>query len=919
MSYRKLGALCGAILLSLLSWQTDAAELTPTGEFQLVSKTRVSRTVYEYTYHAQVFNPGEDANAVVGTVSTSDPHAVIVDEVAEFGDVASGETATSIDTFAIRQDRQYPFDASALSWQFEYEEPVVTTLAVDAGLSNVIIPLGESVNIAYTVQFTTTVNTPQNITFDQSVSPEESGLNLTTDFPPGWTSSVSNSWVVNESITGLAVGAYEIMTNVQVAGTSIVATVLTQVFVVEQGQGNAQLASLGAEPGAIPLDTPTEVVFTVTLQGTGSEPNTVVLESLDDQGMLIAELGPLADGGLGADLVEGDLVYTFAQTLESANEGEFYFRARADYSGADSIYSETMGVGVTRFPTEIQNADLSLAIEIEGSDDILSNRILVMFEPGTTPDEIESIIANVGGTVVGTIWGLGIYQVEFNGTGNLDGVTAILGELTGHPAVALAEPVSVKQISAVVPTDPKFGQQWYQNQVRSDEAWTIGRGGPLIAVLDTGVDYNHTDLSGKVIKGKNYHAPWWNPFAWFDPMDDHGHGTHVAGIAAAKSNNGVGIAGVSWASNVLAVKVCDANGRCPDSAIAAGIKYAADKGAKVINLSLGGYTTNAAVESAVAYAHIHGSLVVAAAGNDGCSNKHYPAAYILATSVGATDPSDGRSVWIAGQPACTPNSGSNFGSWVEIGAPGTGILSTLPGNAYASWNGTSMATPIVSGAAAVVWALNPGFSPLDVHFRLVDTAKPLTGANLGAGRLDVFEATFNGSFEIGDLSGWTWEGTASSLAALGPITPQDRNGHKRRMGYVSTGPAADFATSKLVRSFEVQSGVASIPVSFDYNFVTEEYPEFVGTIYDDSLIISLRTPSGSVVQLATESVNTSTFIPVGGIDFPGGDTTVGMTGWKPISTTVNVTQGPGAYEIIIQDAGDDIYDSVLLIDNIRFR
>jgi subtilisin family serine protease len=233
--------------------------------------------------------------------------------------------------------------------------------------------------------------------------------------------------------------------------------------------------------------------------------------------------------------------------------------------------------------------------------------------------------------------------------------------------------------------------------------------------------------------------------------------------------------------------------------------------------------------------------------------------------------------------------------------------------------GTSMASPMVAGAAAVVWSKNPSWTAAQVEERLEKTAKPLPGLQLGAGRIDLFEAVFNGSFELDDLSEWTKSGTVSSLTSLGPLVPQDRNGHKNRMGYVSTGPSSDYVSSRLSQTFTIQSGVTSIPISFDYNFVTEEYPEWVGTIFDDKLLITLKTPSGNTVELARETVNTSSFTAIGGIDFPGGDNTVGMTGWKPKTVNVPVTEGEGTYEIFIQDAGDDIYDSVVLIDNIRFK
>ena len=139
------------------------------------------------------------------------------------------------------------------------------------------------------------------------------------------------------------------------------------------------------------------------------------------------------------------------------------------------------------------------------------------------------------------------------------------------------------------------------------------------------------------------------------------------------------------------------------------------------------------------------------------------------------------------------------------------------------------------------------------------------------------------------------------------------------MALISSGPAASNLSTEFGQAFTVQNGVTSIPVQFRYNFVTEEYPEFVGTQFNDCTIVRLEAPNGSIFDLAFESVNSSSFSSVSGIDFPGGDNTVGMTGWRTVAVDVPVTQGPGDYRVFITDVGDDIFDSVLLLDDIRFK
>jgi hypothetical protein len=215
--------------------------------------------------------------------------------------------------------------------------------------------------------------------------------------------------------------------------------------------------------------------------------------------------------------------------------------------------------------------------------------------------------------------------------------------------------------------------------------------------------------------------------------------------------------------------------------------------------------------------------------------------------------------------------------------------------------------------------MNPSWTAAKVRERLLKTSKPLASTlQIGIGRLDLFEAVFNGSFEIGDLSGWTTTGTCSSLPSLGAFVPK----HGKRMGYASSGPAQAQVEATLSKNFTIQNGVTSFPIKFEYNFVTEEYPEWVGTIYDDKLKITLTAPNGNQTVLAYETVNGSTFTPYTqspALDFPGGDNTIGYTGWKTASATVAVTQGSGEYKIYITDAGDHIYDSVVLVDNIRLK
>jgi thermitase len=209
-----------------------------------------------------------------------------------------------------------------------------------------------------------------------------------------------------------------------------------------------------------------------------------------------------------------------------------------------------------------------------------------------------------------------------------------------------------------------------------------------VAVVDTGVDYTHEDLAGTVRKGYDFVNDD------TDAMDDQGHGTHVAGTIAATLNNNKGVVGVSPnVVRILAVKVCGVGG-CTWSNVASGIVYAADKQARVINLSLGGPESSQTLKDAVNYAWNKGVLLACAAGNEGAGDPLYPAAYKRCLAVAATDENDAR---------------ASFSQYAPDGvaAPGVSILSSLPGNNYESWSGTSMATPHVAGLAALLFSQNP--------------------------------------------------------------------------------------------------------------------------------------------------------------------------------------------------------------------
>jgi subtilisin family serine protease len=286
--------------------------------------------------------------------------------------------------------------------------------------------------------------------------------------------------------------------------------------------------------------------------------------------------------------------------------------------------------------------------------------------------------------------------------------------------VAYAEPdrvlvrVAQDAYEQLVPSDPLWPQQWGAAAIEAPAAWAVTTGTPaaVVAVLDTGVDPSQPDLAGALVPGYDFV----NGDA--DPSDDFGHGTSVAGILAARLDNGAGVAGMCPNCAVMPVKVIGSDGNGLTSTIAQGMTWAVDHGARVINMSMGGPDASDVLASAVEYAQAHGVLVVAAAGNNGSSNAFYPAAYPGVLSVAASDPNGQLYPW------------SDSGSWVDVAAPGCGPA-PLRGGGFGNFCGTSASTPVVSGLAGLAFSFAPAATAARVEQALESTAAPVGGVQFG--------------------------------------------------------------------------------------------------------------------------------------------------------------------------------------------
>ena len=365
--------------------------------------------------------------------------------------------------------------------------------------------------------------------------------------------------------------------------------------------------------------------------------------------------------------------------------------------------------------------------------------LLVRFHRGTPPRRQAAVLAAAGVTPERRIADLGVVVVRMAP----DHRAAALAKLRASPAVAGASKDAVFEQLDTTPNDTDWSTQWGLRRVALPSAWdrTRGSGNVIVAVLDTGVDAAHPDLRGAILPGYNLVDPA------APPIDDNGHGTAVAGIIAARTNNHEGIAGICWSCSILPIKVLGADGTGDTSQVAAGIVRAADAGARVISMSLGGPTDVPTLDSAIAYATAKGAILVAAAGNNGTSSPFYPAANPDVISVAATNESDHLYTW------------SNYGSWVQTAAPGCDDA-PAPSGSYVVFCGTSAAAPVVAGLAALEISALPAASREEIINSIESSATPI-GTVVSRGRIDASAA----------FSLLAPAATTSILAVKGSLSP----------------------------------------------------------------------------------------------------------------------------------------------------
>lgn len=474
----------------------------------------------------------------------------------------------------------------------------------------------------------------------------------------------------------------------------------------------------------------------------------------------------------------GAIYLSEVHVLPSSPEGP----GKVDHEGIEPKIALASIKPVEGSSPQDEQGTTSLEKKISGAEDkngrIVMNEMVIRFNRELSEEEINKFLIDSNISIKKYIAALNYHILSLP-----EGMTYYdaLAYFKSKKMLYQAEPNYIIPIKAI-PDDPSFPLQWGLNNsvgpsvngadIDAPEAWDFSDGGRgvVIAVIDTGVDYTHEDLADNI---------WQNPYeipsnnidddgngyiddvmGWDfvdrlsgnpdedyegqdnDPLDRHGHGTHVAGIIAAVANNGKGVAGVAYNSRIMAVRAAymdqSGEGILESADAAQAILYAAENGADIINISWGDYVESAIIRDAIAFASSRGIIISASAGNDSTGSRIYPAALdnpaIIAVS--ATDRHNNRATF------------SNYGNWIHVSAPGKDIYSTKPGNTYGYLSGTSMATPHVSGLAALIISATPGISPLEVKARImnsVDVMGSLEGKNISSGRINAYAALMPGA------------------------------------------------------------------------------------------------------------------------------------------------------------------------------
>ncbi len=681
---------------------------------------------------------------------------------------------------------------------------------------------------------------------------------------------------------------FKITTTATVEETGDSATASYTLIVLPKGLGDAIMITRPRTlPGGIAVGSKVSVLFTSAVKGTDKPPVKLILEELNAKDEPIGQPRVLSDNGKG-DLQAGDFVYSGVFDIVGDAVGEKRYRVRTPDSWP-TVWSPIMTLVVVPkdIPVGFKPVSVDTLVKDKKTGQVFaSDQLLVKFKKSLPPAEVGRIVEKRGAKILGFKPDIGVYQLGIDG--GMD-PAAVLEAVKAFKALDVTEFAEFNgvYIPAAIPPDGGTTAQWSAVKVNADDAWLLTRGtnvspggaGVVVALLDTGVDYNHRDLSGRVLMGPDYTcngctgtvtscpsfpsvsivgAVDCDPYPDYSTLYYQRHGTAAAGIIAAAHDGPTGvvgakdITGIAPEATILAIRLNYSNdGNVVWTAFADAVGFAATAGAAVVTLNVQSPPAGAipgsdasTVATAITNAYNSGSLLVGAAGNHNSMVQNYPCAYPEVLCVGGTTNTDGR--W----------SNSNYGTWVDIGAPAEGISTlqkcstgptgsvcggTISTSDASLGDGTSWAAPHVAGAAALLFAREPSLTACQAKARLLAGASP-GPANLGNRRLDVFHSLFNGGFEIDGAAidslcppagsaavapGWEIERNCGVLdgtyASLGPTDGSVQQAFCQTGPVVINTSGGQDISTMTSRPIDVPAEVTQLRVDVDYRFISDEF------------------------------------------------------------------------------------------------
>jgi thermitase len=509
------------------------------------------------------------------------------------------------------------------------------------------------------------------------------------------------------------------------------------------------------------------------------------------------------------------------------------------------------------------------AFAAKDDTDFARGRILVEPRAGLTADEFSKILKVHGGKAR-KLGQSNLHIVDLPANASEKAVVALL---KSNPHLKFAELDKRIAVSATT-NDPYLGSEWHISKIGADVAWDKTQGaGVTIAILDSGVDGTHPDLAGSMVPGYNIYDNNTNT------ADVCGHGTKVAGSAAASANNAAGVAGVAGQAKIMPVRIAyvDPTYGCYAyfSTIASGITWAADHGARVVNVSYASLPSSASVISAANYLKSKGGLMFASAGNYNRDEGFTPTDSMI--SVSATDSADNRASF------------SSYGNFVALSAPGAGIYTTAVGGAYGAVSGTSFSAPVAAGVAALMMAANPSLSNSKIESLMYSTAVDLGTAGrdpyFGYGRVDAAAAVQAAASSVAPV-----DTTAPTVAIASPATSSSVSG----VVVVTTNSNDNVGVARVelkVNNTVIASDTAG-PFSFswDTNGVANGMATLVAVAYDAAGNVTSSTPVSVNVANNVAPPVADTTAPSLAITNP----TTGGTLTGNVSVILNASDNSGA-------------------------